>query len=216
VAGASQSTRKIGLALGAILFFVSAMYWVSRGDRACDRAAKLLREAKSFQVDIGMGDRGHRTISVHCPDRFRIVSIVPGAGKLEMVVIGGSQFGRVDRSRWMRVPSSFVNLPKVPLCADGKPGEKDVATLLDELGDGTRMESQGSRSVNGRECQGWRAVPRGPRFDPDKGPHVDVCIDNDSGHILEMVAEDTTWTFTHWNSADPVEAPTLDPIAQAK
>jgi len=192
----------------AAAILAGAFYWVSRGDRVCDKAAKQLRAASSFQVDIRQGSE-HRTISVHCPGRFRIVAQT-SAGSLETVVIGNARYSRVQNGRWITVPAALVNLPSVSLCPTTPSEDKDIATLLEKLGDGTRIESLGTRSINGRDCQVWRAVPRGPRPDPSSGPKVDVCIEPASGNISEMVVEDMTWTFTHWNAAERVDEPKLD------
>lgn len=207
--------KKIWQGLLALGVLAALWFFLDKGDRAFGRAAVALRGVRSYRVDIAdSANKSSRSISVSCPDRFRIVPApdVGASGSAEFVVIGNDRYGRVDQARWIRVPESFVNLPGLNLCS-GPAGEgdpKDLAGLLELLAREGRVESTGEQDVSGFKCQGWQAVRRGPRPDPSEPPQLKICVNEETNLPVQLVVQSTVWTFSAWDEPLTIEAPTLE------
>jgi hypothetical protein len=208
-----QSARKIRNGLLALGVLVGLWYFIGKGDRAFQRAAAALRGVKSYRVDITeSGKKSMRSISVSCPDRFRIVPPPDARGSAaEFIVIGKDRYGRVDQGRWIRVPESFVSLPALNLCsgpsADGDP--KDLAAILEHLAFNGRVESTGEQELSGFTCHGWQARRRGPLVDPSEAPQLTICIDETNGLPVQLTVQGAEWTFSGWNEPMKIEAPAV-------
>ena len=162
-----------------------------------------------------------QTLEVVCPDRYHLYQSAPRSTKqvpgFEVIGIGDQTYTRDTGRPWQRGDSfetaafQFVPCSNAPHPRKGQ----DVAQVLEKYAeDGAGRHDIPPYDARDLPCRNWTS--HFPGFVGSVlGPTLFACIDPSTHFPMRLSLGGTHWTYSSWNDAISIVAPTIGADAMA-